>query len=384
MGGETGVHEWISKAGRVILAGVFVLVAVVVGLPATAQAAPETPGRLVAHTAQPAGWGEWSRASIVEYSTEAVTGGTTNSAGLLLLPDTPAPEGGYPVVAWDHGTSGLAPHCGLTTSKAAHEHSLLQSFLDRGWAVVAPDYLGLSAGADTVHPYLHTRTEATATIDLVRAAQAAEPDLSRSWAVVGGSQGGHAALATGNLAADYAPELDFRGTVALAPESHFEEILSRLGPGVPNLPVVDRLVGPFAGMLAGLRAARPDLDVNGALTERGRRVVDAISTSCVREFDRAAGTASLGSLLARPITEGGIGAALRDYMVVPTVGYRQPILIAHGATDMVVPLPMTLALLSRMRAAGTDVEFAQYPGGHEEIVVESRDRVLDFVDELLA
>ncbi|MFC4374728.1 lipase family protein [Nocardia halotolerans] len=377
------MYDVISKAGRV-LAGALTLVAVVAGVPATAQAAPEHPGRLVSHTAQPPGWGEWSRASIVEYSTEAATGGTTKSAGLLLLPDAPAPEGGYPVVAWDHGTSGLAPRCGLTTSKAARERPLLQSFLDQGWAVVAPDYLGLSAGADTVHPYLHTRSEATATIDVVRAARAAEPSLSPSWSVVGGSQGGHAALATGNLAADYAPELDFRGTVALAPESQFEQILSRLDPKVPNLPVVDRLVGPFAGMLAGLRATRPDLDVNGTLSARGRQVVDAIATSCVHEFDAVVDGASLGALLARPMESAGVGAALRDYMMVPTVGYRQPILIAHGATDMVVPLPMTLALLGQMRSAGTEVEFAQYPGGHEQIAAESHRRVLDFVGGLFA
>ncbi|MGW0327854.1 lipase family protein [Nocardia sp. NPDC003183] len=377
------VHDVIAQAGRVAVAAALVLIGAVSAGPA-AQAAPVAPGQLIAHTAQPAGWGEWSRAAIVEYRTEGATHGIANAAGLVLLPDSPAPEGGYPVVAWDHGTSGLGPDCGLTTDKARHERPLLQAFLDRGWAVVAPDYLGLSPGSDTVHPYLHTRTEATATIDLVRAARAAEPSLAPTWAVVGGSQGGHAALGTGNLAGDYAPELDFRGTVALAPASNYEQILTQLGPEVPNLPVVDRLVGPFAGMLAGLRATRPDLDVNGLLSARGREVVDAIATSCVDDFDRAVGNASIGALLAKPVAADGIGAALRDYMVVPTVGYRQPVLIAHGAADTVVPLPLTFALLAQMRSAGTQVEFAQYPGGHEQVGVESRERVLAFVDGLLA
>lgn len=376
------MRKVISRGGRVAASAGLVLIGALGGMPA-AQATPSAPGQLISHTAQPAGWGEWSRAAVVEYRTEGATRGTATAAGLLLLPESPAPAGGYPVVAWDHGTSGLAPHCGLTTNQARNERPLLQAFLDRGWAVVAPDYLGLSPGSDTVHPYLHTRTEATATIDLVRAARAAEPGLATTWAVVGGSQGGHAALSTGNLAGDYAPELDFRGTVALAPESNFEQILSRLDPGVPNLPIVDRLVGPFAGMLAGLRATRPDLDVNGLLSARGREVVDAVAATCVDDFDRAVGGASIGALLAKPMSANGIGAALHDYMVVPALGYRQPILIAHGATDTVVPLPMTLALLAQMRSAGTQVEFAQYQGGHEEVGVESKERVLAFVDGLL-
>ncbi|MFC4126647.1 lipase family protein [Nocardia rhizosphaerae] len=367
------------RSGRVLAAVALALLSTLVWLPPAARAAP---GELVSHTPQPPGWGVWGNAAIVEYRTEGATGATATAAGLLLLPDAPAPAGGYPVVAWDHGTSGLGPQCGITSTAAVHEHDLLRAFLDRGWAVAAPDYLGLSAGADTVHPYLHTRTEATATIDLVRAARAAVPQLSATWAVVGGSQGGHAALATGNLAEDYAPELDFRGTAALAPASNFEQILSRLDPAVPNLPIVDELVGPFAGILAGLRATRPDLDVNGLLSPRGREIVDTIATSCVDDFGAVVGGASIGALLARPVAAEGIGAALRDYMIVPTVGYRQPILIVHGLADTVVPLPMTYALLAQMRAAGTAVEFGQYQGGHPEIDAESRPRVLAFVDGL--
>ncbi|MEV4127365.1 hypothetical protein [Nocardia sp. NPDC049707] len=51
--------------------------------------------------------------------------------------------------------------------------------------------MGLLAGLgrfDTgPHPYLDLRIEATATIDPVRAGRAAAPELSRSWAVAGGS-----------------------------------------------------------------------------------------------------------------------------------------------------------------------------------------------------
>ena len=33
------------------------------------------------------------------------------ATGLVYFPDGPAPDDGWPIVAWAHGTSGLAPQC---------------------------------------------------------------------------------------------------------------------------------------------------------------------------------------------------------------------------------------------------------------------------------
>ncbi|MFD3506983.1 lipase family protein [Nocardia sp. NPDC058666] len=346
-----------------------------------AQAAPDSTGQLLGRTVQEPGWGTWNRASILEYRTEGPVGETVSASGLLLLPDSPAPADGYRVVAWDHPTMGLAGHCGITTSRGVQEQAIMQAFLDRGWAVVAPDYLGLSPNSTFPHPYLHTRTEATSTIDLVRAARAAEPALSTTWAVVGASQGGHAALATGSIAPQYAPELDFRGTAAMAPESNFETVFAQISPATTNFPMEDKLIGPFAGMLAGLRLTRSDIDVNRILTPTGRALVDAIASSCVEDFDRVAAGTTFGTMLAAPVSE--IGEALRAYMAAPT-RFEQPLLITHGATDMVVPLPMTLAYLAQLQAAGTDYEFDVHTVGHSEIEVVSRDSVLEFVGNLFA
>ncbi|MFD3702985.1 lipase family protein [Nocardia sp. NPDC058658] len=345
-----------------------------------AQAAPNSSGELLGRVAQEPGWGTWKRASIIEYRTEGPVGEAVSASGLLLLPDSPAPAGGYPVVAWDHPTMGLAGHCGITTSRGVQEQAFMQAVLDRGWAVVAPDYLGLTPGSTFPHPYLHTRTEATSTLDLVRAARAAEPALAPTWAVAGASQGGHAALATGSIAQQYAPELDFRGTAALAPESNFETLFAQMGPATPHFPMEDKLIGPFAGILAGLRLTRPDVDVNRILTPTGRALVDAISSSCVEDFDRLAAGITFATMLAAPVSE--IGDALRAYMAAPTT-FDQPLLITHGAADMVVPIPMTMAYLAQLRAAGTDYEFDLHTAGHREIEEVSRDAVLEFLGTLL-
>ncbi|WP_433621390.1 lipase family protein [Nocardia sp. CA-120079] len=103
-------------------------------------------------------------------------------------------------------------------------------------AILAVTSVGLNAGAATPHPYLQFRTEATATTDLVRATRTADKDLSPRWTVVGVSQGGHAALNTGALTPTYAPELDFRGTAALAPPANVEQAIAPAGPYIPRVP----------------------------------------------------------------------------------------------------------------------------------------------------
>ncbi|WP_378740542.1 lipase family protein [Nocardia brasiliensis] len=134
-----------------------------------------------------------------------------------------------------------------------------------GYAVVSTDYLGMSPVTDQVHPYLNSRTEATATIDIVRAARQFTDTVSNSWAVFGVSQGGHAALATARLASTYAPELDFRGAAASAPGSQLEYLFPLAGPHIPRSPLLDNSIAGAAvlvsAFLAGMWATDPSFDL---------------------------------------------------------------------------------------------------------------------------
>ena len=71
-------------------------------------------------------------------------------------------------------------------------------FATHGFAAVAPDYLGLGGGPGP-HPYMHTATEAGASLDLLKAARTLagqkQVTLDRRILVTGFSQGGHAAMA---------------------------------------------------------------------------------------------------------------------------------------------------------------------------------------------
>ena len=160
----------------------------------------------------------------VLYRSTASDGAPIAVSGALIIPDAPPPEGGRPVVAWAHPTTGVVERCAPTLlPDLSGTIPGLTEMLDRGWVVAATDYQGL--GTPGPHPYLIGESEARAVLDAVRAARRL-PDAhaSRRFAVWGHSQGGHAALFTGIEAARYAPELMLVGVAAAAPATYLVEL----------------------------------------------------------------------------------------------------------------------------------------------------------------
>jgi alpha-beta hydrolase superfamily lysophospholipase len=145
-------------------------------------------------------------------------------SGAFFIPAGPAPTGGRDVIAWAHPTSGVVPPCApsLMPDTAGMIWGL-GDMLARGYVVAATDYPGL--GTPGVHPYLIGESEGRSVLDSVRAARDL-PDSGTSgrFAVWGHSQGGHAALYTGELAARYAPDLKLVGVVAAAPATNLVEL----------------------------------------------------------------------------------------------------------------------------------------------------------------
>lgn len=119
------------------------------------------------------------------------------------------------VVAWTHGTWGVASKCAPSQGPRFFEMTPAISAVAMGYVVVAPDYPGL--GTDATHPYLIGQPTGQSVIDAVRAARAMPAvNASRRYVVWGESQGGHAALWTA-MTASAAPELELIGVAAGAP-----------------------------------------------------------------------------------------------------------------------------------------------------------------------
>ncbi|BDT87102.1 lipase [Nocardia cyriacigeorgica] len=357
--------------------GAVVAVAVVLANPVAASAV-ETPGTVIDSVALSGRVQVPAAASShrLTYWSRGPRAPMQSTAAVYLPPGTP-PAGGWPILAYAHGSVGIADHCAFTANpRDYYLDTLYPRLLEAGYAVVISDYVGL--GTPGTHPYLDGPSQARSVIDGVRAARWAIPELSAQWAVLGQSQGGQTALFTAHIAAADARELDFRGAAATGAPSNLELAVPLAGPWIPRLPL-RRTTTYFGLLLAGLRVTAPELDIDSYLTPVGREVLRIVESDCVPEAAAQVDEIAIGAMLNRPLDDPALWAAAETMMRIPTSGYTAPLFVAQGLADREVPAPLSAKLIAELRASGTDMQVAVYPGDHLEAADQALPDVLEFL-----
>lgn len=300
-------------------------------------------------------------------------------SALVLLPRGTQPATGWPVIAWAHGTSGLADQCAPSIAPGlAHDPTAVrevQALLARGWAVVASDYPGL--GTPGVHTYLIGEADARAVIDSVTAAHALlGARVAASWLTVGHSEGGQTALFVAQAASHRAPQWRFLGTVALAPASTLDALI----------PLAEATHDPVEQAyliyaLEGLSTVDPHVDVASLLTPGARPVLGDTTTGCIDDITNDLARRHLDHLLAADAaTKTRLSAQLGRYDNPDHARAPEPILIAQGTADEDVPSGATDGLVSRLCALGDRLEYRHYPGlDHGAVVAGSLGAVTDWI-----
>jgi hypothetical protein len=309
-------------------------------------------------------------------------------SGALYVPQGAAPKGGWPIVSWAHGTTGIADVCAPSwRGPAQRDKEYLDAWLSHGFAVVATDYQGL--GTPGVHPYLLWRSEGYSVLDAVRAALQRHPQqLRNEIIIVGQSQGSGAALGATYLAPTYAPELKVRGTVATGlvvtfiPDGHLKL------PPKPKQYTDPTLMDPAFGILriAGTdRSLHPDVDTVEFVTEKGRELLHAAMTSCLH--DLFAFTAR-EKLTGAQVFKGNLAAVDSDMeanFMLPSPEMPVPIFVGTGLSDREAGTDQQYNAVARMCDAGTQVEWHTYPGlTHNGAVNGSLRDSLPFVERLMS
>jgi pimeloyl-ACP methyl ester carboxylesterase len=250
------------------------------------------------------------------------------------------------------------------------------TLVDRGWTYVATDYEGL--GTDGVHPYLVGVSEGRGVIDIVRAAQqlpASGVTPDSQVVVYGHSQGGHAALMTGDIAGEYAPEMDIVGTIAVAPVGDLSLIENTMSGGGG--------AGGFGLMLlAGFLDAYPELSVDAVADDEWMPLVEQVAETCTADAFALAGTAT------GPRPNGNDDPAWKTALdqnspgnVVPVA----PVLMVHGDADPVVPSVLSELIHGKYCALGAASQRTIYPGAdHGSVLFQSLPDVLSWIDDRLA
>ncbi len=223
-----------------------------------------------------------SAATRVMYRSTGELGGPVAVTGTVFVPLGRAPKGGWPVVAWDHGTSGVGDQCNPSRWPDMYDNGQWDLYLDQidnllseGYVVTASDYEGL--GTPGLHTYLQTNALGWATIDAVRAARQLVPNTSTKWAAVGHSEGGQAAIGAGELAASYGKGLTYVGAVAYAPAQHLEEGVTAIAS--------DKFSAPYLAYFAiGMRSIDPTFDYSNFVGSLYANRMDQAETHCFDEW----------------------------------------------------------------------------------------------------
>ncbi|EAQ30531.1 lipoprotein, putative [Erythrobacter sp. NAP1] len=302
--------------------------------------------------------------------------------GSIYLPEGEAPEGGWPLIAWSHGTVGVADACAPSTNgRSQRDLTYLSGWLEKGYAVVASDYQGL--GSEGVHPYMAAAPMAYSNLDAIRAVQSGNFAVSDAVVVTGQSQGAAGAIATAGFAAQYAPEIDLRAISATGVPFFPPAIREMMLSADPNTPTPQNTYTLYLMILA------EELDPTFSLEESvGADVWPTVAKAydqCVFELTETVMEEGLTPadintpevLKRQPMVFGAL-----EY---PTLALGVPAFVGTGEVDTVTPLPMQQAFVQASCAAGSTIEARTYAGAdHSGGLLQSMDDAAAFVTKAFA
>ncbi|EOD48287.1 putative secretory protein [Neofusicoccum parvum UCRNP2] len=328
--------------------------------------------------------------SRILYQTSTLNGTAITASAYVLWPYLPRGFAnpnvtGLPVVGWAHGTSGVMSECAPSHIRNLwYQYKATYVLALQGYVVVAPDYAGLGVGASPSddddegvrHPWLSAYAHANDLLYAVQAAQSAFPSLSRSFVLMGHSQGGGAAWAAATQQSA-SPTPGYLGTVVAAPAPGGPDLLELAVSGQQNL------VGAYLGY--GVRSQYPEVPAEDIFTEAG-----AARLRLLRELGGCSSMATV--LFATPginYTQTGWtdGWAAQAYANQSDYGGKQiagPMLVLQGGMDPLAPEETTSAALNRTceMYPQSQIRYASFGGvSHVPVLYAGQHIWLDWIEK---
>lgn len=300
------------------------------------------------------------------------------TSGVVLVPPGRAPAGGWPVIAWAHGTTGVARACAPSLMKDfEYGEEGLYPMVRAGYAVVATDYHGL--GTSGPHQYVDKLAQGRDVIYSIPAARAAVPALGRRWVVDGHSQGGMTAWSVAEMQAKL-KDPDYLGSVSVSGAADLRDILDSMGkPGS---------FGTFylAYMAFGIQALTPQFQPADMLQGHAlERFNDATSKGCWYYT-----YASFLSKRSETVLQSGWdeNAAVKRFFNISKLGTEPiggPLLVIAGEADQSVPFLTVKEKVVEACKNGISLTFRSYPGlDHDPAMGETIKDQLSWIKDRFA
>jgi len=296
----------------------------------------------------------------VMYRTTDVHGETVVATAIVVTPRGPAPNGGRTVLAWGHPTTGVADACAPSRGFDPFlDIEGMRVMLDRGYTVVATDYVGL--GTDGPDSYLVGVTAGNSVLDSVRAAQAIDGAHAGDDLVLWGhSQGGQAVLFAAEQAAEYAPELTLEAVAAAAPAADLSALMKSHLDDISGATIGSYAFQAFSEVYAD-RGASLDL----VLTSPAQQILPQMNELCLltqmSELHDIA-TPVVGNFFSHDPSTVEPWATLLTENSAGGSSFDAPLFIAQGLKDELVIPADTADFADHERALGIDVTYHPVAG----------------------
>ena len=267
-------------------------------------------------------------------------------SAVVLIPAGKPPAGGWPVIAWAHGFSGIARRCAPSLMRNILNGPFLSMYLSLGYAVVATDYAGL--GTYSRYAALDAESNAEDVVNSIPAARAATPLLSSNWMVMGDSQGALVAIKVAERSEPFDP--DFLGSVAISGVANPRDLYERMAQKSPD--------SMLAVLAYGIKTVFPDFKPGDMLTDKGLATSEQIESTC----GTPGNAAILGAEILKPDWEKN--HSVQQFLSRNEAGQkpaRGPLLIIAAAADPVVPASLTSHVVDQMCRQHDHVDYEEYP-----------------------
>jgi pimeloyl-ACP methyl ester carboxylesterase len=318
-------------------------------------------------------------------STSGVTGSSSYVAGFFAVPKGTPPAGGWAVVSFAHGTTGIDHGCGPSGKPDLMGYQdTVATILKSGYAVAMTDYQGLDdlslhpLQEPGHHPFLEPYTAAYNVIDAVRAIRQLFPQTSTKWAGAGGSQGGQAVWAANEFSPDYGQGLDLLGSVALAPNAN----ITPLAYLAANRKLSADQLGVMPLVIVGLQRAgllpQGDAYLRGDAAKYQNEILGCEADSAVaRSKVHADDVAPDGEAATEALRQG------LQRIALPQRELAAPLLVINGKRDELIAPSWVSYAIRQSCEAGGKVQHVEYPeAGH--LIVLNDDTALKWLKKRIA
>jgi pimeloyl-ACP methyl ester carboxylesterase/predicted small lipoprotein YifL len=334
------------------------------------------PGTLIAATSMPLVDRRLKAASsvlarVTYASTSGITNEPTEVTGTVFAPLGKPPEGGWPIIAFGHPTTGIQSECGPSLSPTLMNlSSTILYFIKAGYVVAMSDFQGLGEKG-TYHPYLDATTAAYNLIDSVRAARKIVTDTSDRYLAFGMSQGAQGSWAANELAGQYGGGLTLVGSVSLSPPLD----VSPLADAAANGTLSPEQRPAYIALLATWAKENPAVDLDQfrrGVVQRDWDLMLQCEFATSEQRSRALDEVTPDDL--RPSGIEGTDA-IRGHLLRSTLPRSQttaPALVIYGGQDALIAPAWTDAALQRACEMGDVIDINLQPDkGHADIDVST-------------